>query len=1147
MDLSNLNRVLANRVHSRFPVRWRKDLAFRRLEALLLIAIFVSSPAAGLMISQVATVGHKRAYELMPPMPQFSSEAGALNFTIPYPVPRPGPVIGEVTVLVIAVEFSDYNHTVSTEEVTDHAITQLNDYYSRISYGAASIVGNIVGWVRVPHKMSQYGTDNGPFVDDLDGDAYPDSWRLLKDVMPMISKEVDVTAYQQILIVHAGYGQESSRDPNDVWSVTFLDWPVVTPQRTFTHYSVIPEFEARGLETLGVCTHEFGHLLGLPDLYSKTMEQVGPWDLMARGAWNGNPPGSSPSEMIAWDRIFLGWITPNHMLNLAQQTKVNATIDPIESPSSGLQAIRIQTSSQDSKHYYLVEVRQKIGYDEALPSSGVLITYVDETKSNPVKVIDAIQTTSTLDDATFQVGQKYSDAQNNLIVTVASTNNSSYSIIVDTLAPSVDVAVETLTLNPPTVHPNATASLDIRVANEGTLKAKPFIVATYLNDTLFASRQISLGSGESQLIQVSWTPKSGGTYAFKVVLDPEKTLTENNKENNVKILKVVVGFTLTLEVRPPSGGEDLQWWLIVNGNNETYTGVGDFQIGMLPGSNTLQIQSVIYLNPSSRFVFRQWSDGSVVNPRTIEVSSDMSLGTDFNAQYLLSLDPNGGAASGAGWYDSGASVTVTATSPSNVVTDQSRLVFLSWSGDLQSSSTVLAVNMTRPLSLRADWKAQYYLNVQSLYAAAGAGWYDANAQAVVSLTSPVATGNGVRYVFVMWSGDLSGANQSQPIRMSGPKLVSALWATQYELKIESDYGHTGGAGWYDPGTQAVFGVDTLIIDTTNDTRQVFTQWSSDASGTGQQGTVTMDGPKSIRAEWRTQYLVAFVTKGIRNGTVLTIVLNSEPHQVKVPENVKLWLNAGSPISFSSNATVSESFRRYVFQEWKNSTGGAIKSPQSVLKPEKYTAAYKELSMFPCIIATVTFGSEVTPEVQFLRNFRDHLVLSTRAGSAFMNVFNLWYYSFSPQVADFIVMHDIMRNPLRIALYPLVGVLELSSATYSELAFMPELAITTAGILASALIGITYLTPISLAFVRLLRRKGVGSTHVLRAYSISLLVVASALSLGELTGSFGMLAIATSALVLSTLISTPLLFSFELMVLTNRLRLFDKMKAVMRIQ
>jgi M6 family metalloprotease-like protein len=1101
-------------------------LAFRRLEALLLVAIFVSPVAASFVTSEVATVAPERAYDLMPPMPQFSSEADALNFTIPYPVPRPGPIIGEVTVLVIAVEFSDYNHTISAEEVTDHAITQLNDYYNRISYGAASIVGKVVGWVRVPHRMSEYGADNGPFIDDLDGDGYPDSWQLLKDAIPIISKEVDVTTYQQILIVHAGYGQESSRNPNDIWSVTYLRWPVVTPQRTFERYAVVPESEARGLETLGVCTHEFGHLLGLPDLYSTTMEQVGPWDLMARGAWNGKPPGSSPSEMIAWDRIFLGWITPNHILNLTQQTRVNATMDPIELPSSGLQTIRIQTLSQDSKHYYLVEVRQKIGYDKALPSSGVLITYVDETKSNPVKVIDAVQTTSTLDDAAFQVGQKYLDAQNNLIVSIASTNNSSYSIIVDTLAPSVDVAVETLTLNPPTVHPNVTASLDVRVANEGTLKARTFIVAIFLNDTLFASRSISLGSGENQVISLPWTPRTGGTYFFKVVLDPEKILVESNRENNVKTLRVIVGYTLTLEIRPPSAGEDLQWWLIVNGNNETYTGVGDFQIGVLLGSNTLQIQPVIYLNPYSRLVFRQWSDGSVLNPRTIQISSDMRLGVDFNAQYLLSLDPNGGAASGAGWYDSGTPVTVMATSPSNVVTDQSRLVFLSWSGDVQSNSTVVVVNMTGPHSLKANWKTQYYLNVQSPYAAAGAGWYDANAQAVISLTSPVATGNGVRYVFVMWSGDLSGASQSQSIVMSGPKLVSALWATQYELKMESDYGHTGGAGWYDPGTQAVFGVDTLIIDTANDTRLVFTQWSGDASGTGQQGTVTMDGPKSIRADWRTQYLVAFVTKGIRNGTVLTIVLNSEPHHVKVPENVELWLDARSSVSFSANATVSEGFRRYVFQEWKNSTGGAIKSPQIVLKPERYTAAYKELSMFPCIIATVTFGSEVTPEVQFLRNFRDRLVLSTHAGSAFMNVFNLWYYSFSPQVADFIALHDAMRTPLKVVLYPLLGILQLSSAAYSTLSFAPEVAITTAGILASALIGLMYLTPVSVFLVRFMRRKGIGAVHVLRAYSGAFLFAVAALLLGELMGSFSLLSIAASALVLSTLVSTPLLFSFK---------------------
>jgi hypothetical protein len=382
--------------------------------------------------------------------------------------------------------------------------------------------------------------------------------------------------------------------------------------------------------------------------------------------------------------------------------------------------------------------------------------------------------------------------------------------------------------------------------------------------------------------------------------------------------------------------------------------------------------------------------------------------------------------------------------------------------------------------------------------------------------------------------------------MSGPKLVSALWTTQYELKMESEFGHASGAGWYDPSTQTTFGVDTLTIDTANDTRRVFTQWSGDATGSSQQGTVTMDGPKAIQANWKTQYLITFVTNGVRNGTVLTMLLNSMPHQVKAPDTVELWLDAGTSASFSSNATLGESFRHYVFQEWKNSTGGAVAPPQTVLKPERYTAVYKELSAFPCIIATVTFGSEATPEVQLLRSFRDHLVLSTHAGSAFMNAFNLWYYSFSPQVADFIVVHDAVRSPLRAVLYPLLSILEFSSATYSAFQSTPELAITIAGIVASGLIGLVYLTPVSLFLVRSFKGRKIGTVRVVRVLSISLLVTVIMLFLGELTGSFGLLALAASALVLTTMLSTPILFSFGLASLERRLGLYTRMRAALQI-
>ena len=77
----------------------------------------------------------------------------------------------------------------------------------------------------------------------------------------------------------------------------------------------------------------------------------------------------------------------------------------------------------------------------------------------------------------------------------------------------------------------------------------------------------------------------------------------------------------------------------------------------------------------------------------------------------------------------------------------------------------------------------------------------------------------------------------------------------------------------------------------------------------------------------------------------------------------------------------------------------------------------------CVIATATFGSEAAPAVQFLRGFRDNLVLKTQAGSAFMQAFNAWYYSFSPYVAQFIASHDPVRAPVRVLLYPLLGILE----------------------------------------------------------------------------------------------------------------------------
>jgi hypothetical protein len=176
---------------------------------------------------------------------------------------------------------------------------------------------------------------------------------------------------------------------------------------------------------------------------------------------------------------------------------------------------------------------------------------------------------------------------------------------------------------------------------------------------------------------------------------------------------------------------------------------------------------------------------------------------------------------------------------------------------------------------------------------------------------------------------------------------------------------------------------------------------------------------------------------------------------------------------------------------------------------------------PCIIATVTFGSEAAPAVQYLRNFRDQLALSTRAGSAFMVVFNAWYYSFSPTVAMYIAAHDPLRAPIRAILYPLLGVLGVSTFTYSLFSATPEFAIVMAGLVASSLIGLVYLTPFMLVGMRALtRRRKIQTRSVAKG---SLLLLAGALALlaaGEVAGSFLMLAVASSAIVLTCIVAVP---------------------------
>jgi len=161
----------------------------------------------------------------------------------------------------------------------------------------------------------------------------------------------------------------------------------------------------------------------------------------------------------------------------------------------------------------------------------------------------------------------------------------------------------------------------------------------------------------------------------------------------------------------------------------------------------------------------------------------------------------------------------------------------------------------------------------------------------------------------------------------------------------------------------------------------------------------------------------------------------------------------------------------------------------------------------CLIATAAFGSELTPQVQYLRNFRENYILSTSSGAAFMNAFNSVYYSFSPQVADYERGQPWLQSAVKVGLYPLFGILMVSERAHFIAS--GETGSIISGSVASMLIGAVYLWPAGIS-------AGIQNRFSAAA-RISLLTLAAALAMtvmGLVAGSSFLLMISTPLIVLS---------------------------------
>jgi len=113
---------------------------------------------------------------------------------------------------------------------------------------------------------------------------------------------------------------------------------------------------------------------------------------------------------------------------------------------------------------------------------------------------------------------------------------------------------------------------------------------------------------------------------------------------------------------------------------------------------------------------------------------------------------------------------------------------------------------------------------------------------------------------------------------------------------------------------------------------------------------------------------------------------------------------------------------------------------------------------PCLIASAAYGSELAPQIQTLREFRDRTVVVTFAGRQFMRVFNAFYYSLSPAVAGATVASPMLAFLVRMLIRPMITALCVASWISCRLPLSSELAALLVGVVASGLIGAIYGTP-----------------------------------------------------------------------------------------
>lgn len=316
------------------------------------------------------------------------------------------PTIGEVHSLVILVQFADTKfstvgsdaHQFFNNMLNEPGFTYSNgangsarDFYLNSSNGRFQPQFDVIGPVTLPEKYSYYGANQGSSVDNparLE--------QFVREACTLADPLVDFSQYDHnqdgyidnIYFFYAGKGEADSGDGNAIWphSAYYSDMAKDAGLSETSlkldgievgNYTCSNEINGTLITPqpagIGIFVHEFGHVLGLADHYDvnygMTTFAPGSFDTMAQASYNNN--GNTPAAFSAYERACLGWLDLTVLKNGVDSLNVLPDLNDSN------KAYVVPVGGTNDEEYFIMENRQKKGWDAFIPGHGMLLWHID--------------------------------------------------------------------------------------------------------------------------------------------------------------------------------------------------------------------------------------------------------------------------------------------------------------------------------------------------------------------------------------------------------------------------------------------------------------------------------------------------------------------------------------------------------------------------------------------------------------------------------------------------------------------------------------------------------------------------------------------------------------------------------------------------